>query len=700
MTTQKLQMDKRAGSNTLANPLDRFSSYSTQFVMLACRTSQVAKEFSQETSANAAKRLAAIDATTQLGEPIDFNGSANDIFLVIDTRRFSQFIIENLKYEVLINGLVNKESHANVPTLIDMTVVDNTGISFINYMQWLMDVKLQTNFDGLIFLLKIIFVGHNDDGTTELVHSVILPMHLYKMELSLDAAKGQYNCQFMPNINFSVNHHSRWLNIGQATTYFTGQSTNRLGDIIKSFEQRLNKASEEFYDRVKKLYASNGVVVPSDKFGRKVQYSITLPTTPVDWNDYVFEGQSVQNIVETKFQSLKAEQDKVLKEQAEKAKEKNAQTTATASYVSVDPNMTITQVLESIFDAVPKIKQFANTDRLKAGEDLQFYKYLLGVTSTNDIFTVHVDVIPFVVPNVKPPTEDERRAKIQANQDSFYKLSDPSNPYSRLIPKNFFELDYIFTGKNIDVLSLDLKLQDLQILLASNVRVGQGELFMLAGNGQAAQVKDQDGKIIPKPEVLAARRYDPILMPLATDLQRKNFGKFLTQRNAELAQKNNEDAQAYTRNLSAFYTQCPVMSRVTIRGNPHIMSKFCIETCLPNRDPAAEPDPAEYRKKLERDILGKGVTQDAKGYFTINPIGDASFMSHPVFMKLNIKGPNVDFVTQELINGKDFATDILYDNYYIVFKVVNVFERGSFTQELEVWLHTLYGNNKLQKPEA
>jgi hypothetical protein len=388
------------------------------------------------------------------------------------------------------------------------------------------------------------------------------------------------------------------------------------------------------------------------------------------------------------------------KERAEKAKASQSPTTATSSYVSVDPNMTIPQVLESIFEAVPRIKQFANADRLKNGEDIQFYKYLLGVTSTNDTFTVHVDVIPFVVPNVKPPTEDERRAKIKANEDSYYKLSDPNNPYSRLVPKNFFELDYIFTGKNIDILSLDLKLQELQILLAANVRVGQGELFMITGNGQAAQVKDQDGKIIPKPEILAARRYDPILMPLATELQRKNYGKFLAQRNAQLAQKNNEDAQAYTKNLSAFYTQSPVMSRVVMRGNPHIMSKFCIETCLPNRDPAKEPDSTDYRKKLESEILGAGLSQDARGYFTLNPIGDASFMSHPVYLKLNIKGANVDFVTQELINGKDFCTDIMYDNYYIVFKVVNNFERGTFTQELDVYLQTLYGNNKLQKPEA
>lgn len=681
----------------LPNPLDKFSSYTTQFVLLACRTTEIAKEFSQETSENAAARLSAIDATTQLGEPVKFKESSNDIFLVIDTRRFSQFIIENLKYEVLINGLVRQEAHANVPTTVDMTVVDSAGISFINYLQWLMDEKLKTNFDGLVFLLKIIFVGHNDNGTTEIVHSVILPMHLFKLELGLDSSKGTYNCQFMPNINFSVNHHSRWLNIGNATTYFSGVKTTKLGDIVKSFEQRLNDASEKFYNQITTLYTEAGIKPEQDgKFGRKVQYSITLPTTPDDWNEFDFNGPSVESVVEKQFKSLKEAQDKKQKEAAEAQKKINA----SASYVSVDPNLTITETLEIIFASVPKIQQFANVDRLKDGETVRFYKYLLGITSNNDTFTVHVDVIPFVVPNVKPPTEDEQRAKVQAHEDEIFRLADPTNPNSRLVPRNFFELDYIFTGKNIDILNLDLKLQDLQVLLKMNVRVGQGELAMIGSNGQDPPVKDQDGKVIPKPEVLAVRRYDPILMPSVTEAQLNNFKKFLTQRAAAQRQKNNEDAQAYTRNLAAFYTQCPVQSRIVIRGNPHIMSKFCIERPLNHRDPKTEPDPTTYRQQLEQQILKAGVSKSSTGYYTVgNPIGDANYMTTPVFLKLNIKGPNVDFKTHELINGQDFASEVFYDNYYVIFKVVNNFDRGSFTQEIEAWLHTIYGRNKLEKPK-
>ncbi len=60
-------------------------------------------------------------------------------------------------------------------------------------------------------------------------------------------------------------------------------------------------------------------------------------------------------------------------------------------------------------------------------------------------------------------------------------------------------------------------------------------------------------------------------------------------------------------------------------------------------------------------------------------------------MLVNIKGPNVDPVTNQLINDKDFATEVLYRNYYVVQKVTNNIDNGVFTQDLELWTHNVYG---------
>lgn len=74
-------------------------------------------------------------------------------------------------------------------------------------------------------------------------------------------------------------------------------------------------------------------------------------------------------------------------------------------------------------------------------------------------------------------------------------------------------------------------------------------------------------------------------------------------------------------------------------------------------------------------------------------------MSTPCFVNVVVKGPNVDFRTNELVEGQDFATRVLFDNYYVVFKVVNIIENGVFTQQMELWSHNVFGLNKLTEEQ-
>ena len=107
---------------------------------------------------------------------------------------------------------------------------------------------------------------------------------------------------------------------------------------------------------------------------------------------------------------------------------------------------------------------------------------------------------------------------------------------------------------------------------------------------------------------------------------------------------------------------------------------------------------SNYRKNLVTEILksGEGVSVNANGNFSVAaPLGHQSYVSTPVFVKLNIMGPNVDFRSNQMRDGENFATEVLYNNYYVVFKIVNSIQRGVFTQELEMWSHNVYGTGKL-----
>lgn len=695
-------------SGRLPNPLDGFQTYSTHFVLLACRTTEQARAFAD---AAPTETLQKINETKDLGAPVLFNGSDSDVFLVLDTRRFSQFTVKNMRYEVLINGLQKEQQHGNLANEIHMTILDSVGISFINYIQWLMDTKMQCGFDGMVFMLRVIFVGHNADGSTETVQTVTIPCHLFKMDVNLDHAKGEYECVFMPNFNFAVNTHQRWLHIGTATNYFTGKG-NTLGDLVDSFENALNTDSAAFYKTISAAVLRAGAQPAETRpgeFGRLVQYLITIPD---EWRKFTCDGSSVHAAIERTFVK-KAKTEQTVQQQATTSVGKDI-TPATSSFMSVDPGMTIPQVLETMFKSCSAVQELGNAEKLTQKDKfISFYKFLVSVTSDKSSFVVHVDVIPFEVPNVLPPKQNTASTVAQNQSKFFVEDEDPVTGKKFSRPANYFELDYIFTGKNLDILSFDLKLQDLQFLLASNVRVGEGEIFNLSSQGQGDKV-NSTGTALPKTLLTSARQYDPIMIPLLTPEQREAFSQYVTARTVEEQARKRANSLAYSRNLSAFYAQSPIMVNMRIKGNPSIMEKFNLDTPVPHTSATSavatgtsstnSTVKSEYRRRLESDILrlddGRSVTRSARGFSVNRPLGDASYVTSPVFAKINIKGPNVDPVTNELIDGQDFATEVLYNNYYVVFKVINVIENGVFTQELELWSHNVYGQGKLSAEQV
>jgi len=643
--------------------------------MVAARTTERAREFADER--NSSQAMSAIEKVGALGDEIPF-GSPSDTYLVMDTRRFSQFSVENLKYEVLINGLVSGNSHANFFNGLEITIIDSVGVSFINFLQWLMDEKMKCNFDGMIFMLKVMFVGHREDGTTETVDTVTIPMFLLKMELALTDVKGHYTCTFFPTSNFDINHNKKWLNIGTATSYFTGKGNNTLGAMVKSFEDELNRKSSEYYERVSSVVTKYRNPRPgSTKYGRKVKYQITLPSA---WENFQFNGSSTGSAEETNFvELLKSAQ----AEKTQQPTQSEQESPTTDSHLSVSAGLTITEVLDIMF------KQCLQTQQLGIPTEntTTFYKHLVSVTSDDETFTVHVDVVEFVVPNT--------------NNDSANTVTDAEAKYFEIkngkrIPKNSFQLDYIFTGLNKEVLTFDVKLQDVAILLASNIKVGEGELFATATEGQ------YDRKDVTKDsnDLITSRAFDPILIPANSESELKNFEQYAARQGTKEQRALIADTQRYMRNLSAYYANSTFTAAVTIKGNPTVMQKFNVGEVLQHDSGGSGKtglDRKTYRADLEKRILKDNpeFQRNANGSFSL--IAGPSYVTSPVFVKMNVKGPNVDFRTNQLINGEDFASEIFFDQYFTVQKVTNIIESGVFTQEFLLYTHSLYSGTPVEK---
>ena len=679
---------------TLLNPLDKFQSYSIHHILLACRTTEEAKSFTNESENG--PTLAAISQVHQLGEAIPYGRSKDSAFLVMDTRRFSQFSVQNMKYEVLINGLEKGSTPGNLATSVNMTILDSVGISFINFLQWLMNEKMQTNFDGMIFMHRLLFVGHNSDGSTETVQSVTIPMHLFNLELNLDFAKGAYTVEFMPNMNFdTIKHGDRWLNISSASRYFTGKGQNTLGGMIDNFEKQLNDASSDYYDQAQKAFKTAG---RTGKYGRLVRYLITIPE---QWQQFEFTGASTANATETVFVKKIKE-----KETANAPKKEGSKPgTAKDTHLAVEPGLKITEVLDIMFGQVKEIADLG-AGRKSEGQNgsVTFYKHFVGITSDDNTVVVHVDVVPFEVPNVVPG-----QSGVNQGVDKFYNIM----PDGTRVPKNYAEFDYIFTGKNKDILNFDMKMQNLTWLLASNLNMGPGAV-------QLDDTSEQPAEATQPGELATARPFDALLLPRNTADELKNFTKYTS-----LLQKNEEaikSAQDYTRNLSMYYAMSPITAIMSIRGNPLIMAKFNQSTFLGHVTATTQGSngnsgtntvvKAEYRKNFEKNILTNNQHVDADGnqvqeftnnngtFRVSNTLGTGNYAASPVFVKVNIKGPKVDFRTGAQKMEEDFAEELLQNNFYTVFKVTNNIEGHTFTQELELYSHNIFGMGKMSPPAA
>lgn len=641
--------------------------------------------------------MAAIEEVTYLGAPVPYAGIDNDVYLVIDTRRFAQFSIDALKYDVYINGLQKGASTSNLAADLSLTVLDSVGISFANFMQWLMDEQMQTNYDGIVFMLKTVFIGHHPDGTTETVMAETIPMHLNRMDINLDYAKGSYQLEFMPNMNFDVNRHSRFMTIGKANSFKTSDG-NKLGSIIDSFELQLNKASNEYYDQVQvkaNEATSGGSRRDSGKLGRKVQYAISVPMA---WREYEMVGSNPGKVTEGVFSKIE--------DANKKAQEKAAAAGQTVNSTSaVRQGALIPDVMNALFRQVPKIAEMGNfkTDGTTDGY-ITFYKYITGITSSNEVLMIHLDVVEFKVPNIVAAAKNP--SQVSASDSEFYDVQTLPNGSVKRTPKNFIEWDYIFTGTNTSIIGFDMKIQDFQFLLASNLKVGAGAISdtsMEVSAGESTVDKTKNT------ELLFARKYDPLMLPLDTKAALDNYSQYhVDMKKTEEGKKLVKEGQDYAKNLSLFYASSPITVQLTIKGNPLIMHKFNMGTFLNHEKPSFNGvnDKAAYRQQLENEILGmKPAESDKTNFVSKSPgsyimrggLDSKSYAVSPVFAKINIKGPNVDFRTNEASASGDYATSVLSDNFYKIFKVTNIIQGHLFTQELELYSHNIFGSSKIKK---
>jgi hypothetical protein len=338
-----------------------------------------------------------------------------------------------------------------------------------------------------------------------------------------------------------------------------------------------------------------------------------------------------------------------------------------------------------MFEMTPGISELGNFQQSAYSVGfVKFFKFIVGITSTNADVTVHVDVVEFTIPKIS--AKDSEANKATTNENKFY-TTRTINGVEMRIPMNYFTYDYIFTGRNKDILNMDVKIQNFQMLLAANLKVGPGALAQVSQNSGEYVQPDQVAK-----DLLNARPYDAILLPLDSEASFKAFSQIAKTITTKRSSENQEHQQQYLKNLSMFYAASPIVVSMTIRGNPFIMHKFNMGVTLDTLGAITAPtDRKQYRLFLD-NLLKKNFSQTGTGKFAGSPavLNDESYVTSPVFVHLNIMGPAVDDSTGTPLKGK-YVSSVLSDNYYAVFKVTNNIQGHTFTQDLELYSHNIFG---------
>lgn len=681
------------------NPLDAFNSHSVHYVVLAARTTEGLQKYNDSAS------LQLIDRCKVLGGEVE-----PGVFMMIDTRRFSQFTIDNFSLDTLISGFSVPGSDTPNATGVKMAfnVIDSVGISFANFLQFLCDQQLQVSFNGMTVLVKLLFVGHDEKGGSKTIQTIAIPAIFDKIQVDLNDTKGVYACELFPLLGMVSNakHNSKWTSIGTASSYFTGVNDNTLGAVINSFEAKLNDLSLKRYSQMNGIAQTAGEPTKNLKLvGRPVQYMITIPK---EWETFKFTGPTQHRATEISFRDLiktVETQKATTAAEAQKKAQQNSAAPGKDSYVAVDPDLTITEVLDVIFGQTTEVAQLGNfTRKQDASGDLKFYKHIVSVTSDDNNFTVHVDVVEYLVPNVelnKTPSSGATSAASNFDQRLFEEKTDPVLG-TRKVPKNFIELDYIFSGKNLDVLNLDLKIENLNWLLLRGTKLGGQAMNSVADEGQKISDGTTEGE--DKRPMEGMRQKDPALMPQRTAMESKNFNNIASnaQVNGATPQQVN---QQYMANISAFYNAGPIVAKLQLRGNPDMLAAVALQT-IPKHVNAVTVTgargatsssnsgvKAQYRENFERTLLK--ITKNAplpSGPITPKMLTGPSYVSSPVFVKVNVYGPNVNFITNEL-NGGNFAQQLFYDNFYWLGKITSRIEGTKFTHDLELTSYSVYGHS-------
>lgn len=710
--------------NTFQNPTDNFRSYSFEYILTVSPNTEILSELLGTSGQVVPQVVSALQAKSP-GEEIKTNkGSA---YLVMDTRRFSQYSITNLKMEHIYG--TGPISNPTVPVnTTHMTVIDTTG-SFFLMLMTLFKEKMKSSRASSFFLLSIVWVGHKDDGTTEVISTCNIPLLLILMSFTTDERGSEFEIEFMEvegapppgGGNESMNY------IGSAMTINTDeQGSSNLVSLINAFEKRLNVQALDYYLRASndaETQNNGGVEKLSDgkSYGKLVQYMITIPK---EWENFKCDLATPSKSAERSFIAKTLD--------APASSSGTAPPPTPISLSTVEPkgstvqksfanNTLITNAIQDILNCCSAVIELSSEVNRKAGTAIIF-RIIPTVTSDDTSYILHFDVMPYKLPNITAKTLSTTNTP--TNQTISPGTNNVPVGASSTI-KNLITYDYIFTGKNSQIMDLKIKyLPESAIGLDTNLNLGDNLLQSISSAGQKTSNVQAASSQAKKSKTYSPliRSGDPLFIPFKTaDQQQNNTGQSTDNMSEDDARKNFRAKQEQTQTFAYLHFISSINLDIVVRGNPNLIRKYADRKVrggiAPHTLTISVPDLRKvnvssssfsaaswYNKTLaQKNAAGKqqyyakyiqprldSYTKTGQG---LDPVMDGADVSvQPLFCKINIKTPFVDWAGNYVDQQMLFSNRFFYNGPYLVLLMTTNFSATDFSHSLNLIPYAISDN--------
>lgn len=683
-----------------ANILDKYRSHSIHYILtVSNETENIRKILNPQTSESNGGFLSNI-VGKRLGDDI-----GNNVYLLVDSRKTSEFSIPSVSFTTLMGAKSDPAQTAIIGGTVDIQIVDPSGIGFFNYLRYLTFEKLNTDLSGLCFCLHIMFVGHTDDGGSEIVSTTGIPLMMNAtFEMSEYTTRGAiYNLAFCASsmqIDTSISSIS---SIPNAISYEIKDSL--LGNAIQSFENQLNIASRTTYLKYNPtiLDASETYNEPQVKStkkdepkrnGRLVQYMITIPE---HWFYFTIPTAADRN-QELKFDS----NGKPTNVPGKNASDQKLP----GSHAVTSPSTTAQEAIANLLHLSPEVTGLFNADKQKNGSG-KLFKIATSVTSNSDVMLIHFDIIEYSVPNVNKTKGDVEDTTGVSNDSVKSTVQD-----SKIPPKEgSIEFDYIFSGKNTDIIDFSIHVENMFIGLMtrtfSPIRTDDGSVKIDFDQKKkddiSPEIKDQD-VVVPQ-----QGKNQPI-MPFAQSGKNLDNNSAIAKRNIKDSQKSLENSQEFHKALADLHF-ASLNNTIKIRGNPWLFSSFMVDSVAPHTQLTTSLKDylnnvsAEKISKLsawEYDIKSKSTPKgngsivaahiEHRKYVNKLAKSEKISLAEAQYAKVNIFGPK-DYPFSSDIDLPEFKVQLFYDGWYWMSAVKHDFVGSSFTQEITMHALDVYGDN-------